>query len=367
MKILYVTTISNTVNAFLIPHIKMLVSQGNQVDVAFKIEQEVSLEIYKMGCIVHQLPLQRSPLSINNYRAYKALKRIIIDGEYDIVHTHTPVASAIVRMACKKLCAVKVFYTAHGFHFYKGAPLLNWLIYYPLEKYLSKYTNTIVTINHEDYDRAKRNFKASKLIYTPGVGIDISKFRNVVFNKIAIREELGVPQDAFMVLSVGELNINKNHEVIVRAISKLSNYNVHYVICGKGPKESYLKKLSNELDISENVHIVGFKKNIAEICKSSDVFAFPSFREGLPVSVMEAMACGLPVVCSNIRGNIDLIEDGKGGFLITSDDINGYEEKLKRIIEDSNLRELMGRFNCDYIKKFGMEEILLHLDELYGK
>ncbi|NMR89581.1 glycosyltransferase, partial [Vibrio parahaemolyticus] len=145
------TTISNTTNAFLIPHIKMLIDKGHKVDVAFNIEQEVKPEINDMGCKIHQLPLQRSPLKVDNLRAYRMLKDIIISEEYDLVHTHTPVASAIVRLVCKNLNNVRVFYTAHGFHFYEGAPLKNWLLYYPIEKWLSKYTDCLITINEEDY------------------------------------------------------------------------------------------------------------------------------------------------------------------------------------------------------------------------
>ena len=208
MKILYVTTISNTVNAFLIPHIKMLIDGGHQVDVAFNIEQEIKPEIFEMGCKVYELPLQRSPLSRDNFRAYKMLKNIIISGGYDLVHTHTPVASAIVRLACRRLSSVKVFYTAHGFHFYKGAPFLNWLIYYPVEKYLSKYTDVLITINHEDFERAK-SFKANKVEYLPGVGVNLSKFNVKLDSKEAYLATLGIHNSQFTILSVGELNKNK--------------------------------------------------------------------------------------------------------------------------------------------------------------
>jgi len=206
MKILYVTTISNTVNAFLIPHIKMLIQEEHQVDVAFNIVQEVNPEIIQMGCKIHQIPLQRSPLNISNYKTTKLLKNIIISEGYDIVHTHTPVASVIVRLACRKLKNVKVFYTAHGFHFYKGAPISSWLLYYPLEKWLSRYTDTLITINKEDYSRAKRNFKAKKIEYIPGIGINLKSFQLVEADEKFIRTELSLPKDTIILLSVGERN-----------------------------------------------------------------------------------------------------------------------------------------------------------------
>lgn len=365
MKILYVTTISNTVNAFLIPHIKMLIDEGHQVDVAFNIEQEIKPEIYEMGCKIHQLPLQRSPLKKDNFRAYKILKKIIISEGYDLVHTHTPIASAIVRLVCRSLNNVRVFYTAHGFHFFKGAPIVNWFIYYPVEKWLARYTDTLITINKEDYSRAKRKFKAKRVEYVPGVGIDLKKFNTVKVDRDLKRSQLGLPKEAFVVLSVGELNKNKNHEVIIRAIAKIDNPDIHYIVCGEGPLKGYLIDLSEDLGIKNRVHLLGFRKDIAEICKVSDLFTFPSYREGLSVALMEAMANGLPVVCSDIRGNSDLIEDGKGGYLVEPSDVEGFAKYIKELIEDSRLKSELGGFNLEKIEHYSIENVLCEMEEIY--
>ncbi|OPJ55317.1 glycosyltransferase family 4 protein [Alkalithermobacter paradoxus] len=365
MKILYVTTISNTVNAFLIPHIKMLIDEGHHVDVAFNIEQEVKPEIYEMRCKIHQLPLQRSPLKRDNFRAYKMLKNIIISEGYDLVHTHTPVASAIVRFACRNLNNVKVFYTAHGFHFFKGAPILNWLAYYPVEKWLARYTDTLITINKEDYERAKSKFKAKRVEYIPGVGIDLEKFNTLEVDRDLKRSKLGLPKDAFVILSVGELNKNKNHEVIIRAIAKINNLDIHYVVCGEGQLKRYLRDLSKELGLENQVHLLGFRKDIPEICKISDIFVFPSYREGLSVALMEAMANGLPVVCSKIRGNSDLIEDGKGGYLVEPRDIEGFAKYIKELIENSRLRSEFGEFNLKKIENYSIENVLKEMENIY--
>lgn len=365
MKILYVTTISNTVNAFLIPHIKMLIDEGYQVDVAFNIEQEVKPEIFEMGCKVYELPLQRSPLIRDNLRAYKMLKNIIISGGYDLVHTHTPVASAIVRVACRNLNSVRVFYTAHGFHFFKGAPLSNWLVYYPVEKWLARYTDTVITINKEDYARAKSKFKAKKIEYIPGIGIDLKKFNSVELDRDLKRDDLGLPKDAFVVLSVGELNKNKNHEVVIRAIAKIDNPDIHYVVCGQGKLESYLRKLSKKLGIESQIHLLGFRKDISEICKTSDVFAFPSFREGLSVALMEAMACELSIICSDIRGNKDLIDDNKGGYLIDPTNVVEFAKKILLLNEDQNKKKNMGLYNAKRIKEFELINVLKKTAKLY--
>ncbi len=366
MKILYVTTISNTVNAFLIPHIKMLIDGGHQVDVAFNIEQEVKPEIIEMGCKVYELPLQRSPLSRDNFRAYKMLKNIIISGGYDLVHTHTPVASAIVRVACRKLSSIKVFYTAHGFHFFKGAPIRNWLIYYPIEKWLAKYTDTLITINKEDCERAKSQFKAKRVEYIPGVGIDVDKFNKVDIDRYLKRKELGLPTDAFVVLSVGELNKNKNHEVIIKAISKIGNPHIHYVICGEGQLDGYLRNLSKELCIEKRVHLLGFRKDIAEIGKASDIFAFPSKREGLGLAAIEAMACGLPIITSNVHGIVDYSIDGITGFARNPKDLDGIISSIKVLIGSKQQIQQMGEHNLSEVNKYALENVLNKMGKIYN-
>ena len=365
MKILYVTTISNTVNAFLIPHIKMLIDEGHQVDVAFNVEQEVKPEIYEMGCKIHQLPLQRLPLKKDNFRAYKILKKIIISEGYDLVHTHTPIASAIVRLVCRSLNNVRVFYTAHGFHFFKGAPIVNWFIYYPVEKWLAKYTDTLITINKEDYSRAKRKFKAKRVEYVPGVGIDLKKFNTVKVDRDLKRSQLGLPEDAFVVLSVGELNKNKNHEVIIRAIAKINNPDIHYLVCGKGPLESYLNELVAELGVGKNVHLLGFRLDIPEICKISDLFAFPSYREGLGMAALEAMACGLPLITSNVHGIVDYSIDGETGYNCSPTDVDSFSKYIKTLYLDIDKRNQMAAKNIEAVKKFNQFNVLNLMEQIY--
>lgn len=363
MKILYVTTISNTVNAFLIPHIKLLIEQGHQVDVAFNIVQEVNPELVKLGCVIHNIELQRSPLDRRNYSAYKKLKHLIQSRGYSVVHTHTPVASACVRLACRKMENVKVIYTAHGFHFFKGAKLVNWLAYYPVERCLAKYTDVLITINKEDYERAKGSFKAGRVLYIPGVGLDTQKFDGIVVNKVSKRKELGVPESAIVMLSVGELNKNKNHETVIRALAKLNNPAIYYVICGQGPLENNLRKLSKELGIENQVKLLGYRRDIAEICKVVEIFVFPSFREGLSVALMESMACGLPVICSDIRGNKDLIENNKGGQLVKPNDIDGFAENINKVLLCNKNR--MALHNKEVIKAFDVNNIVKRIKEIY--
>lgn len=304
---------------FFISLIKDLIKQGVIVDVATNgITRTVSNEYIDMGCNIYQISFSRSPFDINNIKAIKQIKKLINEKKYDIVHCHTPVAGAITRLACKNLRkdGLRVFYTAHGFHFYKGAPLLNWIIYYPIEKYCSRFTDVLITINHEDFELAKKKMKAKRVEYVPGVGIDVDKFANTVVDKKAKRKELGIPENAFVLLSVGELNKNKNHQVVIKALAKLNNPNIHYMIAGQGPLRDYLLDLASNLGISKQVHLLGYRNDIAELYKTADVYVLPSIREGLNVSVMEAMSSGLFCIGSKIRGNTDMIEDEKCGYLI---------------------------------------------------
>ncbi len=342
MKILYVTTISNTVNTFLVPHIKMLVDRGYQVDVAFNIKQEVRPDLIKMGCKVYNIQFQRSPYHLKNLKAFYELAEIIREGNYNCIHTHTPVASAFVRLICMKNKHVKVLYTAHGFHFFDGAPIKNWLIYYPVEKILSRYTDILITINKEDYHRARKFFKAKNVVYIPGVGIEFDKISKLDIDKATKLKELGLPPDAFIMLSVGELNRNKNHETIIRALAELDNPKIHYIVCGSGQLENRLLHLAKNLGIERQVYLLGYRDDVHEICKISDIFAFPSFREGLSVALMEAMAAGLPVVCSNIRGNADLIQTGKGGYLVEPANISGFAKAIDDLFSDAGLSIVPG-------------------------
>ncbi len=368
MKILYVTTISLTMNSFFKPHIEMLVNEGHHVDLACNYRDLALDTLYAtLGCDSFQIDFSRSPLSPNNIKAYSQLSEVIKKGKYDIVHCHTPNASVITRLVCKRLrkrSGLKVFYTAHGFHFYKGAPMLNWLIYYPIEKICSRYTDKLITINGEDYELANNKFRAKEVCYVPGVGIDLSKFANVQVDKKSKRREIGVPEEAIVLISVGELNENKNHQLIIRAVASLGDPNVHYVIAGLGDKKDYLLQLSKELGVAEQVHLLGYREDIPELNYASDIFCFPSIREGLPVALIEAMSCGLPVLCSRIRGNTDLINDS-GGKLFDKSSSDDFLNALKFVLK--NDKENMGNYNKNNAQKYSVEENLRVMCKLYGK
>lgn len=369
MKILYITTVSLTFNSFFKPHIEMLVNSGHHVDIACNYN-DLALDglFEELGCNIYQIDFSRFPLSPDNLKASKQLKRLIVAGKYDIVHCHTPNASVVTRLVCRKLRkrnALKVFYTAHGFHFYKGAPKLNWMVYYPVEKFCSRFTDKLITINKEDYELAKSKFKAKEICYIPGVGVDLSRFENVSVDKAAKRSEIGVPADAFLLISVGEVNENKNHQIIVKALARLKNPNIHYAIAGEGDKKDYLHSLANELGVADQVHLLGYRKDVPELNHSADVFCFPSVREGLGLAAVEAMTCGIPVIAANNRGTSEFIVSKKNGFLCEYDDEKAFAEAIADLSEDTELYRKLTANLSENIEQYDIKNILSVLKGIY--
>lgn len=368
-KVLFVATVVKLhIMVFHIPYLEWFKKNGYEVHVAARNDYENKDECNVPFCDkLFDLPFERSPIKKNNLYVYKELKNIIDINEYAIIHSHTPMGGTIGRLAAHsaRKRGTKVIYTAHGFHFFKGAPILNWLVYYPVEKWLARYTDILITINKEDYSIAKRKFKAKRVEYIPGVGIDLEKFNTLEIDRDSKLSELGLPKEAFVVLSVGELNKNKNHEVVIKAIRKIDDSKIHYIICGQGKLDEHLRNLSKELCIEKQVHLLGFRKDITEICKIADLFAFPSYREGLSVALMEAMANGLPVICSNIRGNSDLIEYGKGGYLVERRDVEYFAIYIKDLIKDSRLRSALSEFNLKKIENYSIENVLCEMEKIY--
>lgn len=367
MKILYVSTVSNTINAFLIPHIKMLIEEGHEVDVAFNIKQEVNPEIKKMGCKVHVVSFQRNPLSVDNLKAYKHIKNIVSEGEYDVVHTHTPIASALVRFACRSLEDTRVFYTAHGFHFYDGAPIKNWITFYPVEKYLSRWTDVLITINQEDYKRAN-SFNAKEVKLVNGVGINLNKFKpQTLSKKNTLREEYEYKPNDFILIYVGELSHRKHQDLLIKIGEKLKNKipNLKILLVGSGPLQEKYKKQISDCGLESIVELLGFRKDVDNLMSLSDVAVSTSRQEGLPVNIMEAMAVGLPVVCSEVRGNADLIDKGKGGYLVALDNVEDFTSYIEKIYLNKQLRKKFGQYNIEKIRNYSTENAIHKMKDIY--
>lgn len=334
-KFLIVAHYSRFLVQFELNDVRLLQSMGYEVHYATNYEHEDMYAdavrvIREHGVILHQIDFVRSPYNvIANEKAYQQLKELMRMEQFDGIHCHTPMAGALARLAANATGTKPVLYTAHGFHFYKGCPLKNKLIYQTAETFLARYTDAQITINREDFAAAQKFPLRGKAYYVPGIGVDVKKISSVQVDRAKKRAELGIPQDAFVFISVGELNENKNHSTVIRALAKADIANSYYLICGEGKLKQQHFELAQKLGFSEKVKLLGFRTDVSEILRACDCFVFPSFREGLSVSLMEAMAAGLPCIASRIRGNVDLLKESR--YLFEPSD----ESTLCQLMQDA--------------------------------
>ncbi len=371
MKILYVTTIGITM-CFFPEHIKMLLAEGHTVELACNDAESKVPEIYhELGLKIHTIPFSRSPLSKSNITAYKQLKKLVQEGNYDIVHTHTPNASAIVRLACSKLRkqGLKVFYTAHGFHFYKGAPLLNWLIYYPIEKFCSRFTDTLITINKEDYERASSKMHAKRTEIIPGVGVDLGRFQNAEVDRMAVRAEFGISADAKVLIYIAELNKNKNQTSLLDMMAELNKVrqDVVLLLVGPGDMRSELEEKAKKLGIADKVVFTGFRKDVPQLLRASDVCVPSSIREGFGLNIIEAMACGVPVVAYDNRGHRTIIKNTENGYIVSNSDAVTMAERVDYLLVNDVIRNQIVFKANNAINRYSVQNAVDTLSEIYKR
>lgn len=341
-RVLIVASVASMIDQFNMENIKLLLSLGYKVEVAANFENPGNMSIQKkelltaklkqMRVKIHQIDFSRNMKQVKNHLiAYKQLKKVVADNKIDIIHCHSPIGGAISRLVGKKN-NVKVIYTAHGFHFYKGAPLISWMLYFPIEYYLSKYTDQLIVINQEDYVRARKLFPIKNVHLVHGVGVDIKKIENIEIDRQQKKLELKILNEQIVLLSIGELNDNKNHELVIDCLKDFNNVNFKYLICGDGVLKEKLQAKIKQYDLEDKIELLGYRTDILELLKICDFFIFPSKREGLPVSIMEAMACRVPVIGSKIRGNSDLIQDNINGFLFSLDDRKEFIQIITKFL-----------------------------------
>lgn len=325
-------------------------------------------KLKKDGVILHNIHFARSPFSKGNVEAYRQLNKLINEGGFKLIHCHTPTVSILTRWAAKKVRkqGCTVMYTCHGFHFHNAAPKMNWLLYYPVERFLSRYCDYIVTINKEDYQRAQ-TFHAPNVRYIPGVGVDLKRIFECHVDRESYKQSIGVPKDGVLLLSIGEMIDRKNHEVIVRALAKVNNPNLYYAICGKGPLKDYLQNLARELGVADRILFLGFRKDIPELCNTADISAFPSKIEGLGLAGIEAMAAGVPLVSSNVHGILDYVIDGETGYAIAPSDVDGFAKAISTLASDKRLREKMKPACIEAVQPFDIHNALRVMWNIYDE
>ena len=329
-----------------------------------KIDQFLN-EMKTKGVRCVQIDFSRQLFNISEqFKSYHQVKKLLKEN-FALIHCHSPICAAITRLCAEKYRkkGTKVLYTAHGFHFYKGSSFWNWMLFYPIERFFSRWTDCLITINKEDYCRAKKFFYSKEVLLVPGVGIDIDKFHNTRVDKKSKREEIGLSQEDIMILSVGELNKNKNHQLVIKAISRLKNNKIHYVIAGQGVQYQTLRKLANKLHVS--LHLLGFREDIPQLLSISDIFAFPSKREGLGLALVEALVAGKTAVASKIRGPKEIIQNEEGGILVPVKNEKKWSSAIYRLIKDCELKGQKYSIDFEKLKKYGKNEVNETMKKLY--
>lgn len=346
MNILLITTIGGFLPKFLMQDVRMLQEMGYTVHYASNFDKPVYEcdrgELEKQGIICHHIPIEKSPLAVTaNLTALRRLSRLVKEENIRIIHCHNPVGGVLGRMT--GIHQPYIIYTAHGFHFYKHAPWINWMIFYPVERLLAYRTDQLITINHED-KAVSEHFRLRKNGCTamiPGVGLDTQRFTPDPARRQQYRKALDVEEEEYLFLSVGELNGNKNHETVIRAFAKLDCGRAKLIICGEGIERKKLERLIGQLSLSGRILLPGYCTEIERYYRSADCFLFPSVREGLGMAALEAMACGLPVIAGDNRGTREYVFDN--GILCKPKDIDAYTAAMKAVMEHPKQADVMGK------------------------
>lgn len=407
-KALLVTRVSGFVPQFERNNVEILQEMGYEVHYAANYHTIVygtdNSRLDGTGIIRHQVDFCRSPFSPDVMVSYRQLKKLFLEERFDLIHCHMPMSAVVTRMAAQSVRRktgrnVPVIYTAHGLHFYTGAPLVNW-IYYPIERYLARFTDRLILINEEDYQRAKRFPVRGSVEHTNGIGMRLEQLEPYQKKEYGMGRPLQdcpaeetvhtqgtraasrqlfyqryqIEPDHAVLVSVGELTRRKNNITMVEAMAELADLPVSYLICGSGPKEEELKRRVRELSLEDRVKFAGYVTDVPELLSQADCFVFPSFQEGLPVAVMEAMAVGLPVIATRIRGITDLIEHTKGGYLVEDWEPENYAVKVRRMFEEQKgkssadrqtRRQQMGQWNQRRIRDFALPVVDRQMRRIY--
>lgn len=365
-KVLFVATITGHITGFHIPYLKWFKDQGYEVHTASNGDREIKY------CDKHfDLPFDRLPWKFSNLKVYKELKKIVNENNYEIIHCHTPVGGLLTRLAAKeqRKKGTKVIYTAHGFHFYKGASILNWVIYYPIEKLMANYTDCIITINKEDYEIAKKKMNAEKIELVHGVGLNTQRFDKIITEKEKnkIREKLNIKEDDIILTYVAELNKNKNQILLINAIERLiTKYpNIKLILVGPYTKNGYYEEEIKKKNLENNIILTG--KNIEDvpvILSLTDLYVASSIREGLPVNIMEAMYMKLPIIATNNRGHRELVENDANGYIVDNN-VNSFVERIQQTLNDKEKMRKLGEKSYEKSLKYTDKIVIKEMEKIY--
>lgn len=364
MKVLFVASVYRHLVSFHIPYMQYFQQQGYEVyAVGNGDEDKEILQDLKIQCI--DISFSRNPISIDNIQAYKQLQSLFANYQFSIVHVHTPVAAFLTRLVYRKQTTGKLIYTAHGFHFFKGAPFINWLIYYPLEKIAAHWTDYLLVMNEEDNERAKKMMPIEKIGFVHGVGVEIAPQTNDVS---ALRKTLNLRDDAIVISYIAELNKNKNQNYLLKnwlAIKKQFPQAVLLII-GTGIWEQQLQAYVHNNGLTD-VKFLGYRSDVDQLLRITDISVLLSYREGLPKSTMESMYMGVPCIVTNTRGLRDLIHDGENGLVVPLENDDRLVTAFCQLLQSRQLRKTMGERAKQLVQPYILQNVLPEYITVYEK
>ena len=322
-------------------------------------------ECKRDGINIIDIPFRRGGF-ITNIFQIPVLNKFLKREKFDIVHVHTETGGFMLRLSCliQSKCNTKCVYTPHGMSFWKGSSLKSQLVYRPLERWICSAMDMNLGMNMEEVENLKR-WNQRTAHYVHGVGLNVARMQNPARSREQMREEFGLTESDKFIASIGELDDNKNHITVIKALATLGRKDFKYVVCGVGPNKDMLLAEAEHMGLKENVILAGYRLDIPDVLNAADIFVFPSFHEGMPVSALEAMACGLPIICSEIRGNVDIIREGDNGYLFQPSDVETLARKLEYLLDDAEKRKIMGLKNKENVKDFSLESVTEELKKIY--
>lgn len=364
MKVLFVASVYRHLVSFHIPYMQYFQKKGYEVyAIGNGDEDRAILEQHNITCI--DISFSRKPFSLDNLKAYKDLQQLFKAQSFELVHVHTPVAAFLTRAAYKQYKSGPIIYTAHGFHFFKGASVVNWLLYYPLEKLAAKWTDHLITMNEEDFVSAQKLLPKEKVSVVHGVGVE---FSNASYDLKKLTRELNIAPNTVIISYVAELNANKNQMYLLENWHEIKkrNSNAMLLIIGTGQLEKQYQQYVKNEQLQDTLFL-GYRQDVATLLKISDIVALLSYREGLPKSTMEAMDMGLPNIVTNTRGLRDLIQHQKNGFIIPLNNGEVLIETFTKLIQDEFLRKSMGQCSKELVKPYLLKNVLPEYEAIYER
>ena len=355
-------------------NIAALQSLGLQVELCANFEHGNGPEIHNQsfleecgirGIKTHSIPFARHSLT-GSLKCLSQLKELLSREQYDLVHTHTETGGLLLKLAYSEKGKSKFIFTPHGMSFWKGSSLKSQLVYRPLERWICSAMDMNLGMNMEEVENLEQWNKRTAH-YVHGVGLNVARMQNPSRSREQMREEFGLTESDKFIVSIGELDDNKNHITVIKALATLGRKDFKYVVCGVGPNKDMLLAEAEHMGLKDNVILAGYRSDIPDVLNAADIFVFPSFHEGMPVSALEAMACSLPVVCSAIRGNVDIVKDGDNGYLFKPSDVDTLSRQIALLMDNEALRQQMGAKNKEIVREFSLEAVTEELKAIYSK